>query len=141
MELEDLEAKSRVAVDLFEKGAARVKITGTDIEVDWRKYVEATSGDKGAVFQAVRVNVSATALASASISEKIQEIAKGLEQSGVDPEKVPEAKAHLDTIEKELKKTRPRWNVTRKVLRWALDFSEEIFLRLGACPSNSFSQA
>ena len=40
MEVADLEKKAKVATDLFEKGAARVRITDTDIEVDWKEYTE-----------------------------------------------------------------------------------------------------
>jgi len=138
MELEDLEAKARVATDLFEKGAARVRIIGTDIEVDWREYEEAIRGNRSAVTQTVKVNVSTTALAASSISEKIHEVAKELDKPGVDFSKVPEAKARLKTLEKELKKTSPRWNVVKQVLRWALDFSKEMFLRLAEIVAERF---
>ena len=60
--------------------------------------------------------MSATALASSSISEKFQEIAKELDKSVVDPRKVLEAKAQLETLDKELQKTSPRWNVAKQVL-------------------------
>lgn len=130
MGLNDLEAKARVATDLFEKGAARVKIIGTDIEVDWQEYKEATSPDRSAMSQNVRVNVSTIALSSSSISQAIQEVIRELDKPGVDPTKVREAKEQVKTLEKELQKANPRWNVAKQVLRWALDFSKEIFLRL-----------
>ena len=141
MELENLEAKARVATDLFEKGVARVKITGTDIEVDWREYAEATSGDRSAVSQTVKVNVSTTALAVSSISERIHEIAGELDKSGVDSKKVLEAKQRLETLEKELKKTNPRWKVAKQVLRWSLDFSKELSLRLAVIVAERFMTA
>lgn len=130
MELTDLERKAKIAVDLFEQGAARVKIIGDDIEVDWREYQDAVGADRGAVSQTVKVNVSATALASSSISHRIQEIANELDKSGLDSAKILEAKERLKILEREVKKARPRWNVVKQVLVWALDFSKEVFLRL-----------
>jgi len=138
MALNDLEAKARVATDLFEKGAARVKITGTDIEVDWREYKEATSSDRSAMSQNVRVNVSTVALSSSSLSQTIQEIIRELDKSGIDPAKVREAKEQVQTLGKELQKANPRWGVAKQVLRWALDFSKEIFLRLAVMVAERF---
>lgn len=130
MEIEDLQAKARVATDLFEKGAARVKITGTDIEVDWREYEEATSGDRSPVSQTVKVNVSAMATASVNFSLQIRQIVNQLEQKHLDPEKLETAKKQLASFEEELQRLKPRWPRVRKILRWALGLGEELFLRL-----------
>lgn len=129
--MDDLEAKARVATDLFEKGAARVKITGTDIEVDWREYEKVTGQSPiRPVSQNVRVNVSTSTLSVASISNSIRQIVHELDQLGIDSAKAPEVNEKLKTLEKELRKTSPRWNVVRRILHWALDFSKELFLRL-----------
>lgn len=124
--MDDLEVKARVATDLFEKGAARVKITDTDIEVDWREYEAATRP----VSQSVQVNVSTSASSVASISNSIQQIVRELDQLGIDAAKAPEVKEKLKTLEEELCRKRPHWNVVKQVLHWALDFSRELFLRL-----------
>jgi len=125
-QLDDLETKARVATDLFEKGAARVKITGTDIEVDWQEY-QAVAGPAS---QRVYVNVSSSASSAASVSSSILQIVRELDQLGVEPSKVPEARAKLRTLEDELRRTNPRWDVLRRILRWALDFGRELFLRV-----------
>lgn len=124
--MDDLETKARVATDLFEKGAARVKITGTDIEVDWREYEAAT----GPMSQNVQINVSTSASSVASISNSIQQIVRELNQLGIDAARVPEAKEKLKTLEKELCRPNPRWDVLKRVIHWALDFSRELFLRV-----------
>lgn len=130
MEVVDLERRAKVATDLFEKGAALVKITDTGIEVDWREYSAITGGSKGTVSQTVKVNVSATAKASSSISVVFREIITQLQNYDIEPDKIPEAKIKLNTLEKELSKKNPRWNVVKQVLGWALDCSKELFLRL-----------
>ena len=120
-----------MATDLFEKGAARVKITDTDIEVDWREYEAATRQSPiRPVSQNVQVNVSTSASSVASISSSIQQIVRELDQLGIDAAKAPEVKEKLKTLEEELCRKRPHWNVVKQVLHWALDFSRELFLRL-----------
>lgn len=132
MEVSDLEKRAKVATDLFEKGAARVTITDTGIEVDWREYSDITSGDKGGVSQTVKVDVSATAKASSSLSAEFREIEKQLHNYDIDSKIIPEAKIRLRTLETELKKKNPKWNVVKQVLGWALNCSKELFLRLSA---------
>lgn len=129
MEIEDLQAKARVATDLFEKGAARVKITGTDIEVDWQEYEEATI-HRRPVSQTVKVNVSALATSSINLSQQIQQIVGQLEQKEFDPVRLAIAKKQLASFEEELQRPKPRWPKVRKILRWALGLGEELFLRL-----------
>ncbi len=129
MEIQDLQAKARVATDLFEKGAARVKITGTDIEVDWQEYEEATI-DRRPVSQTVKVNVSALATSSINLSQQIQQIVRQLEQKELDPVRLETAKKQLVSFEEELQRPKPRWPKVRKILRWALGLGEELFLRL-----------
>jgi hypothetical protein len=124
--LDDLETKARLVMDLFEKGATWVKITDDGIEVDRREYEAATEP----VSQNVQVSVSTSASSAASISNSIQQITRELNQLGIDVAKAPEAKEKLKTLEEELRKERPHWNVVRQVLQWALDFSRELFLRL-----------
>ena len=121
-----LETKARIATDLFEKGAARVKITDTDIDVTWREYEAAT----GQVSQAMQVNVSTSASAVASVSNSIRQIIRELDQLGIHAAKAPEAEGRLKTLEEELRKQKPRWDVIKQVLHWALDFSKELSLRL-----------
>lgn len=118
---------------LFEKeGATWVKITDDGIEVDRREYEAATRPGS----QNVQVNVSASSVAS--ISNSIRQIVCELDQLGIDSAKTPEAKEKLKTLEKELSRTSPRWNVVRQVLHWALDFSRELFLRLAVLVAQHF---
>ena len=123
--MSDLKTKARLVTKLFEiQKATFVKITDDSIEVDRREYEAAT----GPVSQNVRVNVSA--LSAASISNSIRQIVGELDQLGIDAAKAPEAKEKLKTLEEELRKERPHWNIVKQVLHWALDFSRELFLRL-----------
>ena len=125
--MDDLKTKVRLVRYLFEKqGATWVKITDDGIEVDRREYEAATRPES----QNVQVNVSTSASSAASISNSIRQIVRELDQLGIDSAKTPEAKEKLKTLEKELSRTSPRWNVVRQVLHWALDFSRELFLRL-----------
>jgi hypothetical protein len=133
-DLEDLQARADVAENLFKRGATRVKITGADIEIDWNVWraYEAATGQSpiGPVSQNVQVNVSASASSAASISNSIRQIVRELGQLGIDAAKMPEAKEKLKTLEEELRKERPHWNIVKQVLHWALDLSRELFLRL-----------
>lgn len=124
--MDDLETKARLVMDLFEKGATRVKVTDTGIEVDRREYEAAT----GPVSQNVQVNVSTSASSVALISNSIRQIIRELDRLGIDSAKAPEAKEKLETLEEEFRRKSPRWNVVKQVLHWALDFSTELFLRL-----------
>ena len=129
MQIDDLQAKARVATDLFEKGAARVKITDTDIEVDWREFQDATT-DKGPVSQTVNVNVSAVATSSVNLSQQIEQIIRQLEQKQLNPARLETARKQLARFEEELQRPRPRWTKGKQILKWALSLGEELFLRL-----------
>lgn len=130
MDLEHLKAKQKVISDLLGSGVIWARVTDTEIEVGMPESKEVSSGEGSAVLQTVNVNVSASAQALSLISEQIQEIAKELEKSCADSRKVLEAKAQLKILEKELKKKNPQWDVIKKVMSYALDFSKELFLRL-----------
>lgn len=130
MRITELEAKAQIATDLFEAGAARVKITGTDIEVVWKEYVEATTSGGTPVSQAVNVNVSAVAQASISVSQSIEQILTDLPTMSIDPAIVGQAREQLEKLREESKRRRPRWNVVKSVLQWALEYSTELSLRL-----------
>jgi len=129
-EQDDLQTKARIATDLFEKGAARVKITGTDIEVDWREYTEVTKSLANPVSQTVIVNVSSSSKSSSYISQKIRNISDSIDSSPHYSKKSVEAKKQLQTLENELEKPKPQWKVAKKVLQWALDFGKEVFLKI-----------
>jgi DNA replicative helicase MCM subunit Mcm2 (Cdc46/Mcm family) len=137
LDSDDLGTKARVATDLFEKGAARVRITGTDIEVDWREYEAATRP----VSQNAQVNVSTSASSVASISNSIRQIVSELDRLGIDSAKAPEAKEKLKTLEEELRRKNPHWNVVKQVLHWALDFSRGLFLRLAVLIIDRYSMS
>ncbi len=121
---------SKVVTDLFEKGAARVKITGTDIDVYWPQYKDITSDKKSTIAQNVNVDVVAVARSSSSISIEFREIEEQLSNYDIDSDKIPEAKKQIKALENELKKRNPKWNVIKQVLGWALNFSKDLFLRL-----------
>ena len=129
MEIEDLCSKAMVATDLSEKGAARGKITGTDIEVDQREYEEATI-DRRLVLQTVKVNVSALTTSSGNLSQQIQQIIRQLEQKQLDPVSLETAKKQLVIFEEEPQRPKQRGPKVRKILRWASGLGEELFLRL-----------
>lgn len=123
-----------MAKDLFKSGAAWVKITDSGIEVDyrvWQAYEVATGHSLiSPVSQNVQVNVAASASSITSISNSMQQIIRELDQLGIDAAKKLEAKEKVKTLEEELCKKKPNWHVVKQILRWALDFSKELFLRL-----------
>ena len=62
--------------------------------------------------------------------KKIQNIIHDVEKSGVNPKKISEAKTQLGILESELNKPDPDEKVIKKVVRWASNFSLELFLKL-----------
>ncbi len=135
MKKTDLKIRAQVATDLFERGAAKVRIADSEIEVDWRDYTEAVTGSaEPKPQQNVNVSVHATATAqsdsASSLSAVFKEIEKKLPEYDIDPKAIPEAKTKLKTLQKELEQKSPKWDVIKKVLSWALNFSKDLFLRL-----------
>ena len=105
---------------------------GYSLKVGGGAYQELAKTDENPMTQIVQVISSATATSSSSVSQEIQNIIHSLEQSNVDSSKLSAAKGQLSTLESELKRPNPRKRIIKKVLRWALNFSLDLFLRLAA---------
>ncbi len=104
--------------------------SGYLFKISDEKYRQAVEAGQNPIKQIFNITANATATSSVSVSQKIQNIIHGLEESNVDPKKLSEARSKLDTLESELNKPNPSEKVIKKVIRWASNFSLELFLRL-----------
>lgn len=126
-----LEGMAKVVL-MLQKPGAKISVRGSDdsyIELDQREIMEATQEAKP-VSQNVNVNVSAIASSSVNVSQQIKDIIIQLEQQQISPSKLEYAKKQLQSFEEELKQPKPRWSKGKKILAWALNSSEEIFMKL-----------
>ena len=100
------------------------------IKISYETYREIAKTSQHPITLIVSNTASATAKSSVSVSQEIQNIIRDLENSNLDPKRLPEARNKLNTLEKELDKPNPNEKVIRKVVSWASKFSLDLFLRL-----------
>ena len=131
---DELRQLDEIAKRLFGRGSVKnISVTtrsGYLIQISAEKYREIVKGGQNPITLIVNTTANATATSSVSVSQKIQNIMRDVEKSGVNPEKLSEAKTKLNTLESELNKPDPDEKVIKKVMRWASNFSLELFLKL-----------
>jgi len=105
---------------------------GYIVQITQEKYLQLAKSGQNPITQITSITTSATATArsSSSLSQKFQNIIHDVEKSGVNPKKLSEVKTKLNTLESELNKPDPAEKVIKKVMRWASNFSLELFLKL-----------
>ena len=133
---DDLDKLDKVARNLLRRGSLK-SITvctpsGYFVEISEAKYHEAAKGGQNPITQIFNVtaNATATAKSSLSVSQGIQNIMRDLEKYNLAPERLPEARRKLNTLESELDKPNPSEKVIRKIMRWASNFGLELSLRI-----------
>lgn len=104
--------------------------SGYLFKISDEKYRQAVKAGQDPIKQIFNITANATATSSVSISQKIESIIHDIEKSGVNPKKLSEVKSKLNTLESELDKPNPDEKAIKKVMRWASNFSLELFLRL-----------
>jgi len=133
---EELKKLDVIARNLTGKGKIKYLTiptpSGLVVEITEEKYREVARTGRNPITQIVNVTSTATATSSLSVSQKIQEVIHDLEKSNVSSRKLSAARGKLNTLENELGKPNPSEKVIRKIMRWASDFSLELFLRLAA---------
>ena len=131
---DELRQLDEIAKRIFSTGSVKnISVTtcsGYTVQISAEKYCEIVKGGQNPITLIVNATANATATSSVSVSRKIQNIIHDVEKSGVNPKKLSEAKTKLSTLESELNKPDPDEKVIKKVMRWASNFSLELFLRL-----------
>ncbi len=133
---DDLDELDKVARNLFGSGSVKTITLQTPdgyyFEISEAKYYEAAKGDKNPITQIFNVtsNAMATAKSSLTVSQEIQNIIQGLEDSNLSSKKFSEAKKNLEQLESELNKPKPNEKVIRRIMRWASNFDLELALRI-----------
>jgi len=102
------------------------------VTITSKKYREIAKTGQNPITQIVNVTSSATARAksSLSVSQEIQNIIHGLEESNLESKKLSEARRKLKALESELDKPDPSEKVIRRIMRWASNFGLELSLRI-----------
>ncbi|MFC1698522.1 hypothetical protein ACFL1I_00990 [Candidatus Omnitrophota bacterium] len=125
----ELELKVKVAMDLLKEGAEEIVIIGPNLKVVRRPQMRGASP--------VQVNVNAASLAQSSarasvtISVKLKLALEELrDRFKADPEKIEQIEQKTAVLEKELSKESPNKSTLKKILKWAMDFSWEVFCKL-----------
>ena len=108
------------------------------VEITHKKYREVARTGQNPITQIFHVTASATATSSLSVSQEIQNILQRLENSNVPAKKLSEARGKLNTLETELDKPNPNEKVIKKIMRWASNFSLELFLRIAVLMAERF---
>jgi len=106
--------------------------SGFIVEITVEKYHELIKSGQNPITQIFNIttNAAATAKSSLSVSQEIQNIMRDLEKYNLGPERLPEARKKLNTLESELDKPNPREKVIRGIMRWASKFGLELSLRI-----------
>jgi len=112
--------------------------SGYIVEITEEKYLEAVKSGQNPIRQIFNITANATATSSLSVSQEIQNILQRLENSNVPAKKLSEARGKLNTLETELDKPNPNEKVIKKIMRWASNFSLELFLRIAVLMAERF---
>lgn len=112
--------------------------SGLIVEITEEKYLQLVKSGQNPVNLIVNTTANATATSSLSLSQNFQNILHDLEASNLEPRKLSDARKKLNNLETELNKPSPSENVIKRVLRWASDFSFELFLRLSVLIAERF---
>lgn len=139
---EEIENLDRVAKKIMGEGELK-SITvptpsGLIVEITEEKYRQVVTVGQNPINLIVNTTANATATSSLSLSQNFQNILRDLEASNLEPRKLSDAKKKLNNLEAELNKLNPNENVIKRVLRWASDFSFELFLRLSVLMAERF---
>ena len=126
----DLKAIANVVRDLLKQGATEVKIKGTDIKIVAKKATKPGKRYPSGPTQTVKVQVLASSQSTTSLALQVNFALLELKDAYSNDKRLPELEEKLNSLEKELKKRYPNKNVLKKILRWALDFSWEVFLKI-----------
>lgn len=139
---DELRQLDEIAKRIFGTGSVKnISVTtrsGYTVQISTEKYCEIAKGGQNPITLIVNATANATATSSVSVSQKFQNIIHDVKKSGVNPKKLSEAKTKLNTLESELNKPDPDEKVIKKVMRWASDFSFELFLRLAVLIAERF---
>lgn len=126
---DDLETKSKVALDLLTQGAEEVTITGTDIKVVRKSKADNTQRNT-AGNTVINVNANATASSSVNISVQFGIVKEELRRTYETSSDWPQLKEKIDQLEKEVKKATPNKSSVKENLRWLLDFGWDVFAKV-----------
>ncbi len=139
---DELGKLDKVARNLFRGGNLKSLTvcthSGYFVEISEAKYYEAVKSGQNPITQIYNVTATATATSSLSLSQEIQNIIRSLEESNMGSKKLSGAKRRLNTLKSELNKPNPNEKVIKKIIRWASDFSLELFLRLAVLIAERF---
>lgn len=139
---EDLESIAKVAIDLLKQGATEVKVKGTDIKIVAKKATKPGKRHSSSPKQTVNVyQVQSSSQSTKSLVIQVNLALVELKDTYSNDERLPEIEEKLKSLEKELKKRSPNKNILKKILRWALDFSWEMFLKIAPIIINKFIAA
>ena len=135
----ELENKSKVALDLLDKGAEEVTITGTDIKVvrklqpDHAHHI--TTGNT-----IINVNANAIASSSVNIATQFSIVKEDLRKNYETSSEWPNLKKKIDQLEKEVKKSSPDKSSLKEKIRWLLDFGWDVFAKVAPIVLNNISK-
>ncbi len=139
---EEIEELDKVAKKIMGEGELK-SITvptpsGLIVEITEEKYRQLDKGGQNPINLIINTTANATATSSLSLSQEIRNIYQCLENSKIDPQKLPEARKELNKLENELNKPNPDERNLKRIIRWASDFSFELFLRLSVLLAERF---
>lgn len=126
---DELEDKWRVAADLIQKGASEVIISDEQFVVRVSAEVVPPS-DTPASAQTININVAAqaSALSLTAVRSELHSIREELVQRR--SRDADEIREHLDQLEAELSRAKPRKGRLKKFLKWAADLDWATFAKL-----------
>jgi hypothetical protein len=125
----DLEHKSKVVVDLLDRGVDYINITNTSLIV-WRHPVYDIRGNPIGNTQIVNVHAKALASTSVNYATQLSILHEELKEIYKNDKRLNEIEEKIREIEIELKKKSPDKINLKKLLSWILDFDWEIYLRI-----------
>lgn len=127
----EYEAIARVITFLFEKSnVTSVEIFDPHIKVkrdDYARIIGAVPDKPNQVIQLINNIQTNITIDNSTI---IGQIIEDLERKGTGPIQTKEVKRKLERLSKEIEKPKPRWNVIKETILWALDFGKDLFIQL-----------
>jgi hypothetical protein len=127
MSLKGLKARAEVALDLINRGAEEVQITGTDLKVVGKR--SPYSSPAGSV-QVVNVNAQTSVHSQVELSFRLHIVQKELEEAYKGRAAFDDISEKLRSLEQELEKRQPDKSVLKNIIAWAIDTGSDVLAKL-----------
>jgi coenzyme F420-reducing hydrogenase delta subunit len=130
-------AKAKVALDLLDRGAEVVSITGTDIKVVRKSQIDHAHQLPMGNNIVININANATASSSVNISTQFSIVKEELRRTYETSAEWSQLKEKIDQLEKEVKKLSPSESSLKEKLCWLLDFGWDVFAKIAPIVLNN----